>query len=161
MARSTRSRVGGTTGSPSVRPLSKRSSIGSGSARPAWAAGGLFEMRGGSARPVIARVSPDPISVIPGRLSRRRYAGFVIARRIAPLMLVLALASVARAVEPAAPGLGYDHPLTGRVWDVAQDRFVTLDALGTAVSGARFVLLGERHDHPEHHQFQAWLLWRK
>ncbi|HEY3099663.1 MAG TPA: ChaN family lipoprotein [Methylomirabilota bacterium] len=84
----------------------------------------------------------------------------MVARRIAPLILVLALASAARAVEPAAPGLGYDHPLTGRVWDVAQDRFVTLDALATAVSGARFVLLGERHDHPEHHQFQAWLLRR-
>src|SRR5437762_2420086 len=72
MARSTRSRVGGTTGSPSVRPLSKRASIG---------------------------------SVV---------AGWVVAGA----------------------------------------------ACGTAVSGARCVLLGERHDHPEHHQFQAWLLRR-
>ena len=84
----------------------------------------------------------------------------MIARRIAPLVLVLAVASAANAIEPAAPGLGYDHPLTGRVWDAAQDRFVTLDALATAVSGGRFVLLGERHDHPEHHQFQAWLVRR-
>ena len=84
----------------------------------------------------------------------------MIARRLAPLVVVLAFASAAGAIEPAAPGLGYDHPLTGRVWAIAQDRFVTLDALATAVSAARFALLGERHDHAEHHQFQAWLLRR-
>jgi len=84
----------------------------------------------------------------------------VIGRRFVPLVLVLALTSAASAVEPAAPGLGYDHPLTGRVWDVTHSRFVTLDTLATAVSAARFALLGERHDHPEHHQFQAWLLRR-
>jgi uncharacterized iron-regulated protein len=84
----------------------------------------------------------------------------VIGRRFAPLVLVLALTSAASAVEPAAPGLGYDHPLTGRVWDVTHSRFVTLDTLAAAVSAARFALLGERHDHPEHHQFQAWLLRR-
>src|SRR5438105_9280301 len=37
---------------------------------------------------------------------------------------------------------------------------MTQDALGTAVSTAKFALLGERHDHAEHHQFQAWLLRR-
>jgi uncharacterized iron-regulated protein len=75
-------------------------------------------------------------------------------------LLVLAVASVARAAEPPPPGLGHDHPLTGRIWDVAQGRFVTMNVLATAVSAARFALLGERHDHPEHHEFQAWLLRR-
>src|SRR5262249_8492433 len=98
--------------------------------------------------------------VIPARLSRRGYAGVVIPRRLAALAMFLALTSLARAAEPPAPGLGYDHPLTGRVWDVGHERFITMDALATAVSAARFVLLGERHDHPEHHQFQAWLLRR-
>lgn len=84
----------------------------------------------------------------------------MIPRRLAALAIVLALTSLARAAEPPAPGLGYDHPLTGRVWDVANARFVTMDTLATAVSAARFALLGERHDQPEHHQFQAWLLRR-
>jgi len=35
-----------------------------------------------------------------------------------------------------------------------------MNALAAAVSAARFALLGERHDHPEHHEFQAWLLRR-
>ena len=81
-------------------------------------------------------------------------------RRLAALALVLVVASVARAAEPPPPGLGHDHPLTGRIWDVAQGRFVTMNALAAAVSAARFALLGERHDHPEHHEFQAWLLRR-
>jgi uncharacterized iron-regulated protein len=83
----------------------------------------------------------------------------VIGRRLAALALALLLTSVADAVEPPA-GLGYDHALTGRIWDVAQNRFVTMDALAAAVSTARFALLGERHDQAEHHQFQAWLLRR-
>ena len=84
----------------------------------------------------------------------------MIPRRLAALAIVLALTSLARAAEPPAAGLGYDHQLTGRVWDVANARFVTMDTLATAVSAARFALLGERHDQPEHHQFQAWLLRR-
>ena len=83
----------------------------------------------------------------------------MIARRLAALALALLLTPIAYAVEPPA-GLGYDHPLTGRIWDVAQSRFVKMDSLAAAVSAARFALLGERHDHPEHHQFQAWMVRR-
>ena len=88
-----------------------------------------------------------------------RYADFV-TRRLVVLALLLAVASVARAAEPPPPGLGHDHPLAGRIWDVAHGRFVPMTALASAVSAARFALLGERHDHPEHHEFQAWLLRR-
>src|SRR3989442_7993359 len=81
-------------------------------------------------------------------------------RRLAPLALLFAGAAAARAAGPPPPGLGHDHPLTGRIWNVEQGRFVTMNALAAAVSAARFALLGERHDHPEHHEFQAWLLRR-
>jgi uncharacterized iron-regulated protein len=82
----------------------------------------------------------------------------VTARLVAALVLVLA--SGVGAVESATPGLGYEHPLTGRIWDVAQARFVAMEAFAAAVSSARFVLLGERHDHPDHHAFQASVLRR-
>jgi uncharacterized iron-regulated protein len=84
----------------------------------------------------------------------------VIARRLATLIVVLVLTSVASAIEPPKADLGYDHVLTGRIWDVAQNSFVPMDALAAAVGAGRFALLGERHDHPEQHQFQAWLLRR-
>src|SRR2546428_10224961 len=81
-------------------------------------------------------------------------------RRLGTLAYLRVVASSARAAEPPPPGLGHDHPLTGRIWNVAQGRFVAMNALAAAVSAARFALLGERHDHPEHHEFQAWLLRR-
>jgi uncharacterized iron-regulated protein len=68
--------------------------------------------------------------------------------------LVLALAGCAPAAsthEPAA------RPLAGRVWDVARARFVEPAALVAELARARFVLLGETHDDPEHHRGQAWI----
>jgi uncharacterized iron-regulated protein len=33
-----------------------------------------------------------------------------------------------------------------------------MESVPARLAAARFVLLGERHDHPEHHAFQAWIL---
>ena len=76
-------------------------------------------------------------------------------RRRAFVVLVVLAAATARAAEPPGADLGQDHPLTGRIWDVAAARFVTTEALTARLAAARFVLLGERHDHPEHHRLQA------
>jgi len=54
--------------------------------------------------------------------------------------------------------LGREHPLTGRIWDVKASRFVTSDAVVARLAGARYVLLGERHDNPDHHRVQAALV---
>ncbi|RKH24827.1 hypothetical protein D7Y13_25830 [Corallococcus praedator] len=54
--------------------------------------------------------------------------------------------------------LHQDHPLVGRIWDVAGGRFVDEAALRTAVASTQYVLLGERHDHPDHHRLQAELV---
>jgi uncharacterized iron-regulated protein len=79
--------------------------------------------------------------------------------RLRALAAVIPLAAaVAHAAEPPAGGLGQDHPLAGRVWDVAAAQFITTDALVARLAAARFILLGERHDHPDHHVFQASLV---
>jgi uncharacterized iron-regulated protein len=75
--------------------------------------------------------------------------------RVCVLVAVIALAGVARAAGPPAGGLGQDHPLAGRIWDVAAARFITSDALIGRLAAARFILLGERHDNPAHHIAQA------
>ncbi|MFQ5989303.1 MAG: ChaN family lipoprotein [Candidatus Methylomirabilales bacterium] len=54
--------------------------------------------------------------------------------------------------------LGRDHALTGRIWDVAGDRFIDQAALVERLVPNTFVLLGEKHDNPDHHQLQASLL---
>jgi uncharacterized iron-regulated protein len=54
--------------------------------------------------------------------------------------------------------LGRDHSLTGRIWDVSAERFIDRKSLVERLARADFVLLGERHDNPDHHQLQAEVL---
>ncbi len=72
------------------------------------------------------------------------------------------------AVTPPAPqapipdgwtsSLHREHPLVGRIWDVKAGRFVDLDTLRQSLASAHFVVLGERHDQPDHHRLQAQLV---
>jgi uncharacterized iron-regulated protein len=61
------------------------------------------------------------------------------------------------AVAWASPLL-LDHPLAGRIWNVKEGRFVDEAELRRALADAHFVVLGERHDQPDHHQLQARLV---
>ena len=54
--------------------------------------------------------------------------------------------------------LGREHPLVGRIWDVAAGRFVDEPTLVARITPARYVLLGEKHDNADHHALQARLL---
>jgi uncharacterized iron-regulated protein len=54
--------------------------------------------------------------------------------------------------------LGREHPLAGRIWDARTGRFVDQGTLVVGLAGARYVLLGERHDNPDHHRVQAALV---
>ncbi|ATB29496.1 ChaN family lipoprotein [Melittangium boletus] len=47
------------------------------------------------------------------------------------------------------------HPLVGKIWDTRAGRFVDAATLDEALAQARYVLLGEKHDNPEHHRLQA------
>lgn len=51
-----------------------------------------------------------------------------------------------------------DHPLLGKVWDVAGKRFVDPATVIDRTVEARFVLLGEIHDNAEQHRIQAQVL---
>jgi uncharacterized iron-regulated protein len=53
---------------------------------------------------------------------------------------------------------GRDHPLAGRIWDVSAAKFVDRQTLAGRLARADFVLLGERHDNPDHHRLQAEVL---
>ena len=53
---------------------------------------------------------------------------------------------------------GRNHPLTGRIWDVSSARFIDRQSLVTRLARADFLLLGERHDNPDHHLLQAEVL---
>ena len=66
--------------------------------------------------------------------------------------------AVAHSAAPWKSPLGRDHPLAGRIWDVAAGRFIARETLVERLAHTDFVLLGERHDNPDHHMLQAEVL---
>jgi uncharacterized iron-regulated protein len=52
--------------------------------------------------------------------------------------------------------LDRDHPLVGKIWSVRGSRFVDEADVRAALHG--YVLLGEKHDNPDHHALQARML---
>jgi uncharacterized iron-regulated protein len=77
--------------------------------------------------------------------------------------LVLIIGYVAFAVSACSvtswkSAFGRDHALAGRIWDVSSGRFIDRQNLVTRLARADFILLGERHDNPDHHLLQAEVL---
>jgi uncharacterized iron-regulated protein len=76
----------------------------------------------------------------------------------------LACACAAPAPGPGPSGgdwesaLDRGHPLVGRLFDVARGAEIDETELAPALRAARFVLLGESHENPDHHRLQARLL---
>lgn len=52
--------------------------------------------------------------------------------------------------------LDRDQPLVGKIWSVRESRFIEEAQVLAALHG--YVLLGEKHDNPDHHALQARLL---
>ncbi|RPJ26289.1 MAG: hypothetical protein EHM35_14990, partial [Planctomycetaceae bacterium] len=73
-------------------------------------------------------------------------------------VLLLATVHAGESWDAWQAPLGQGHPLLGRIWDVAANEFIDSPTLVDQLSRGRFVLLGEKHDNPDHHRLQAWLL---
>jgi uncharacterized iron-regulated protein len=59
---------------------------------------------------------------------------------------------------PWTATLGAEHPLVGTAWSTADARKLTRAELEQQLAESRFVLLGETHDHPDHHRLQGELI---
>ncbi|GGB46907.1 hypothetical protein GCM10011316_18780 [Roseibium aquae] len=57
-------------------------------------------------------------------------------------------------VDEAVPG----DLAVGRIWSVGSQSFVSASAMLADLRTARFVLAGEVHDNPVHHQLQGWIV---
>ncbi len=79
---------------------------------------------------------------------------------LAVLLLVITLPACAGSDDgaPWTSPLERDHPLVGRIWLPGSQRFIDRAALAERLAAADVVLLGERHDNPDHHRLQAWAL---
>ena len=88
-------------------------------------------------------------------------------RRAASLGLLAATLWGACASAPRGPigppwrsPLATDHPLVGTVVDASTGTVVAPEAMVERISAAHVVLLGEKHDNPDHHRLQAWIVER-
>lgn len=73
-------------------------------------------------------------------------------------MLAAACATPRPPAPPWEAAGGHGHPLVGRIWDVGARAFIEPHRLLARLATARFVLLGEQHDNPDHHRLQAWIV---
>ncbi len=80
-------------------------------------------------------------------------------RRLALLLCVAFFASPASAVlrEPWLSPRLTEHPLVGKVAD-AQGYTEAGAAMVKALESAKYVFLGEKHDNPDQHRFELWLI---
>lgn len=78
------------------------------------------------------------------------------------LLLVAALLSACQASLPALPAWqspeGLQHSELGQIVDLRTGAQLTPEQLLTHLAAAPKVLVGERHDNPDHHALQLWLL---
>src|SRR5262245_62049185 len=56
--------------------------------------------------------------------------------------------------RPSRATLHREHPLAGTIWRLADARRIDTAALAAALRAARYRLLGEVHDNPDHHAIQ-------
>jgi uncharacterized iron-regulated protein len=84
--------------------------------------------------------------------------------RFLALSSMLALLFSACSALPRAPygpwqaPLYRHHPLVGTVWSTHEQQSVAPEQLLQRLGGARFVILGEKHDNPDHHSLQRYVL---
>ena len=65
---------------------------------------------------------------------------------------------VADEFGPWTAPLAVDHPLVGTAWSTVDGAALSRTELEARVRAARHVLLGEIHDHPDHHRLQGEML---
>ncbi|MEX0964570.1 MAG: ChaN family lipoprotein [Pseudohongiellaceae bacterium] len=51
-----------------------------------------------------------------------------------------------------------DHALVGMIWDSERSLFIDANELFGRLEGASYLLLGEKHDNPDHHELQLRVL---
>lgn len=81
-------------------------------------------------------------------------------KRLLVLLVLLGLAACnslpTKTAQP--PLLLADHVLADRIWDVRAQQFIGQQQLLERLVDSEFLLLGETHDNPLHHRYQAWVI---
>lgn len=82
-----------------------------------------------------------------------------IALCIVAVCIVVSMAGCASSSTSKTPKLMLnDHQLVGKIWDVQQQAYIDQDMLVARILDSDYLLLGEQHDNPVHHQHQSWAI---
>ena len=87
--------------------------------------------------------------------------GLLTACQVAPLHKVDAkpvAVTAERALPPWQSPREREHARVGQIVDLRSGRQVTVEQLLTELAATSLLLLGEKHDNPDHHALQLWLL---
>lgn len=74
------------------------------------------------------------------------------------LLLASPLQAQLRSPESWQSELLQDHELVGRIWSEEAQSFISVEQFAAEISSARYLLLGEKHDNPDHHAIQQAIL---
>lgn len=74
-----------------------------------------------------------------------------------PILLILSACGLMSG-DDAYPLILKDHVLAGKIWDVRKGRFIEKVQLKEGIRQSEFILLGETHDNPLHHEYQSWVI---
>ena len=92
-------------------------------------------------------------------LNGYRWAGLIKAAPflLATLVSIPGFAQLQPLQEWESP-LYANNPLVGRIWHGTSEQFVEIQHLVNAIESANYLLLGEKHDNPDHHLLQLMVL---
>ncbi len=76
----------------------------------------------------------------------------------AGLILLAVLLTGCLDTRQRTPAEAAAHPLLNQLWSTEAQGFISMDELLSALADADYVLLGENHDNPVHHQLQAQII---
>jgi len=82
-------------------------------------------------------------------VARTRFSSFF-------LLLAVAHSSSAQLTVPSQwqSELYADHELVGQIWDSSVDAFISVEEIANKSLAASYLILGEKHDNPDHHALQ-------
>lgn len=73
------------------------------------------------------------------------------------LLTLIPLSTSAQSINWQSPSL-INHPLVGQIIDVRTEQTIKLPTLLEKLQQSHWVLIGEKHDNPDHHQIERFLL---
>ena len=92
-------------------------------------------------------------------LNGYRWAGLI---RVAPFLLATLVSipgfTQLQPLQEWESPLYANNPLVGRIWHDTSKQFVEIQHLVNVIESASYLLLGEKHDNPDHHLLQLMVL---